>query len=834
MISIITASYNYENYIKETIESVLAQTYSDWEMIIVDDGSRDNSINVIKSYCDRDSRIKLFTHDENKNKGLAATLQLGLKEAKGDWIIFLESDDYIAPNYIAKKIEIINKYPKINFIFNDVKPFGEGLELNSENVCKNYFVKMHKILDKKTFPTNLSDEFIKLNFIPTFSCVMVKKDIVNNLNFKSPIPQFLDTFLWSQILSKNECYFINEKLTNFRIHRSSYNNKVVPDDLKEIFHQNIYKNLYGKSIDNPITHIPKIKRYKETSQKISIVLPAYNCGDKIKRCLCSILNQTYKNLEIIIVYLKSNDDTFNIIKTFEDERIKIIEQQTKTGPGGARNLGLENATGKYVGFIEGDDYIPKDYYTILYNEMLENNADIVMSEIVGHLNGEEKYVTQILRSSKYKNFQNKISMVNNGAAFNKLFKRSLLTKHNIRFTEKYRYEDNPFLIKALYYSKILYLTNNTKYYYCCFDKEITEEYKKVLIDSIEPITKEMLDFGVHNNFSPTELFELKAFIMRSFAQYFIDNITCSEKLYALMGKSFFKQYESYKCKYLKQHKHKHKNKNRNYMKYIFSIRNSGIHKIFTILGLKLSIKNKHLIILNTVDSMQSTIDDLRKNIEHNNSTIQENIDICVNLKNNTPQKSEYEIIGDIVKNKMGKHSYACQYFSVSSEETTVGSYCSIADNVSLGTTFHPKSFLSTHPFCYFEPSKLSGNKKQVYFEYKKPVKVGNDVWIGKSAIVMDGVTIGDGAIVGANAVVTKDVPPYAIVAGVPAKIIKYRFDEETIKDLLEIKWWELDEKDIANLPFNDINECIRIIKNIRNRTNQSAKILGTSAFRGRG
>ena len=105
MISIITASYNYENYIKETIESILAQTYSDWEMIIVDDGSKDNSINVIKSYCDRDSRIKLFTHDENKNKGLAATLQLGLKEAKGDWIIFLESDDYIAPNYIAKKID---------------------------------------------------------------------------------------------------------------------------------------------------------------------------------------------------------------------------------------------------------------------------------------------------------------------------------------------------------------------------------------------------------------------------------------------------------------------------------------------------------------------------------------------------------------------------------------------------------------------------------------------------------------------------------------------------------------------------------------------------------
>lgn len=93
LISIITASYNYENYIKETIESVLNQTYTNWELIIVDDGSKDNSVEVIKSYCEKDSRIKLFQHEGGVNKGLAETIKLGISKAQGEWIAFLESDD---------------------------------------------------------------------------------------------------------------------------------------------------------------------------------------------------------------------------------------------------------------------------------------------------------------------------------------------------------------------------------------------------------------------------------------------------------------------------------------------------------------------------------------------------------------------------------------------------------------------------------------------------------------------------------------------------------------------------------------------------------------------
>ncbi|EHK6278504.1 CatB-related O-acetyltransferase [Escherichia coli] len=92
--------------------------------------------------------------------------------------------------------------------------------------------------------------------------------------------------------------------------------------------------------------------------------------------------------------------------------------------------------------------------------------------------------------------------------------------------------------------------------------------------------------------------------------------------------------------------------------------------------------------------------------------------------------------------------------------------------------------------------------------------IGNDVWLGANSLVLKGVKIGDGAVIGAGAVVTKDVPPYAIVGGNPAKVIKMRFDDETIGKLMQLQWWNLDLSIIENLPMDDIEECIRMMEAI--------------------
>lgn len=178
------------------------------------------------------------------------------------------------------------------------------------------------------------------------------------------------------------------------------------------------------------------------------------------------------------------------------------------------------------------------------------------------------------------------------------------------------------------------------------------------------------------------------------------------------------------------------------------------------------------------------------------------------------------------KNKICEHSYInsiklgygsyigknCEFNNVA-----IGKYTSIGDNVKVIAGTHPViNVISTHPAFYASGTHSWSYVKDISFseilENKdgRTATIGNDVWIGSSTLIKGGVTIGDGAIIAMGAVVTNDVPPYSIVGGVPAKIIKYRFNEKEIKKLLKFKWWNKSEEWIkANAnKFTDANSFI--------------------------
>jgi acetyltransferase-like isoleucine patch superfamily enzyme len=160
------------------------------------------------------------------------------------------------------------------------------------------------------------------------------------------------------------------------------------------------------------------------------------------------------------------------------------------------------------------------------------------------------------------------------------------------------------------------------------------------------------------------------------------------------------------------------------------------------------------------------------------------------------------------------------YSGLSVRCTSIGRYCSIAGAVRIGDYEHPTDWLSTSAFQYnenrFDFHDESDNydripEERADFRGDGPV-IGNDVWIGARAIITRDVTIGDGAVVAGNAVVTKDVPPYAVVGGVPANVIRHRFDDDTVKRLLDLEWWRFTPNQLAGVPFDDIDAAIEEVE----------------------
>jgi acetyltransferase-like isoleucine patch superfamily enzyme len=168
--------------------------------------------------------------------------------------------------------------------------------------------------------------------------------------------------------------------------------------------------------------------------------------------------------------------------------------------------------------------------------------------------------------------------------------------------------------------------------------------------------------------------------------------------------------------------------------------------------------------------------------------------------------------------KIDSFTYISTNTSINNSE--IGKFCSIGSDVKIGLGKHPtRDFVSTHPIFYSTrmQSQISF-VKQSFFEETKDVIIGNDVWIGANAVILDGVVIGDGAIISAGAIVNKDVPDYSIYGGVPAKLIKYRFDESEIIFLKNLKWWD---KDLTWLRKNI--QYFKDIKELISKTNNSIR-----------
>jgi len=224
LVSVVIPAYNASQYIKEAVDSVLAQTYNAIQIIVVDDGSQDGTKNVLEDYILNDT-IKYYYQD---NQGPGAARNYGIKKSTGEYICFLDSDDIILPESIEKKVNLLDRNKDIQMVFTDLYAFDASSEENPEAYLKSHdFIQL--FCDAVVFQDDpyyffnkkYIDSAIKYNpFIQT-STVMIKKDVIDRVGFfDTELKAAEDIDLWFRICQVGEIGFINEPLSRWNKYRN--------------------------------------------------------------------------------------------------------------------------------------------------------------------------------------------------------------------------------------------------------------------------------------------------------------------------------------------------------------------------------------------------------------------------------------------------------------------------------------------------------------------------------------------------------------------------------------------------------------------------------------
>jgi len=219
VLSVIVTSYNYEKFIKTTIENLLNQTRKDFEIIIIDDGSSDTSVEIIQSYSSTYPELIFIQHPDKKNHGLAASVKLAIEHCTGDFVAFCESDDYWHEKHVETLCTFLDLHPEASIVFNKLEVIN-----NSSNEEYDCYVSSSNQFLKENSGKNIFS-YLTSNPMPTFSSACIRRDLLNECDYNSVIRPYLDFWLWRQLCLHHPIHFADECITFWRKHDESYDMK---------------------------------------------------------------------------------------------------------------------------------------------------------------------------------------------------------------------------------------------------------------------------------------------------------------------------------------------------------------------------------------------------------------------------------------------------------------------------------------------------------------------------------------------------------------------------------------------------------------------------------
>ncbi|CAD5962250.1 putative glycosyltransferase RT0329 [Planktothrix tepida] len=416
-ISIIIPTYNGDHYISQAIDSVLSQTYSNYEIIIVDDGSTDNTLEIIQHYIEKYQSASLIRYIFQPNQGVAAARNLGIQEARGEFIALLDQDDMFWPEKLAHQVACFQANP-------DVAIVNSGWRLIDQNNNRISDIEPWHNLPNLTLETWVT----RTPILP--SALMFRREAWQQIGgFDSRFNGVDDVdFIWRLALREYSAIWLPEITVNYRQHQETVSNTKakeranlmiavqdqffgqpnLPDEIRQLEKLTRYESLTWMAWHLYHTHHPQqmaeflqkslpytpytvaitisdwVHRFMgyclaygyelelenfynlqdwkqliskiipQTKPRVSVIIPTYNCDQYIEQCVKSVLEQTYTNYEVIVIDDGSQDKTQQILKPFLPV-IKYIYQNNQ-GAAKARNHGCKIAQGEFLAFLDGDDF----------------------------------------------------------------------------------------------------------------------------------------------------------------------------------------------------------------------------------------------------------------------------------------------------------------------------------------------------------------------------------------------------------------------------------------------------------------------------------------------
>lgn len=425
MVSVIIAVYNVEAYLKQCLDSVIGQTLNNIEIICVDDGSTDSSLQILEEYQLKDSRIKII---KQKHAGAGAARNKGLQAAKGEYLSILDSDDFFEPDMLKKayytaKVEDADivvfrsdfydeqeqKFVPCDYsvredVLPDINPFGAmdipdrifniGCGWAWDKLFRRDFVEENNARFQEIRTSN--DMFFVFYLYSKAESIYVMNTLfahrrINAYNTLSVTRELSwDNFylalmaLKEQLIADGTYDIFRHSFVNWALNFSLWNidtlNKELSREVKKKCREEYFEKL--DILNNDPSYFLYDYEYKRLERimgqvRVSVVIPVYNGEKYIRQCLDSVCEQTLQEIQIICINDGSTDSTADILKEYEshDDRIIVVDKE-HTNAGESRNFGMKFAEGEYISFLDADDFFESDMLEAAYTAIKETDSQI--------------------------------------------------------------------------------------------------------------------------------------------------------------------------------------------------------------------------------------------------------------------------------------------------------------------------------------------------------------------------------------------------------------------------------------------------------------------------